>query len=548
MPHYPPFRNIFTCPTILIFLSTLEAQSIQAGPLVWLIPDDAPDELPVARGLPDMDVSPDLKAVREPAYIEYHLYVSPKGETGVFERGVTSPWLRASLNRPDRDFIPAKRDGKSVASEVSLFFIYNPEEANSKGNETIPRLLAVQPPISPVGHKSRRGVQRVVRVHAAIDASGMVTAANALPETDADFGNAAADAVRNWTFAPARKSGQPIAAELEVGVLFLSPPAQQIGKTDTPPKPIKIAQPVYPYGLARAGINGEVNISLIISVEGRVSDPTIISSTHPAFEEAALAAIRQWRFTPALKDGRTVAYSGTQLIAFNLDGKDAQNFSITVPKKFPPDLPEKLRFDVPPHLEHIELPVYPLEDLQAKREGKVTLVYVVGPGGKVEEVTAMPGAPSASLAAAAVAALEKFVFTPPGRQGKPCYAMLRIELEFSIGGNRGHALVTPGTRAALHILEKTPEKLIKAKALDRKPQLRIGKAPQAGPTSSGKGEATIECVLDPDGTPRVPRIVSASEPALGYTAVQTVASWRFVKPRSNGKPAYALVRIPFVFK
>ena len=57
----------------------------------------------------------------------------------------------------------------------------------------------------------------------------------------------------------------------------------------------------------------------------------------------------------------------------------------------------------------------------------------------------------------------------------------------------------------------------------------------------------IEVLIDKDGRARLPRIVKASEPALGYAAAQAANDWRFNPPKANGKAVVARVRVPFVF-
>jgi len=62
-------------------------------------------------------------------------------------------------------------------------------------------------------------------------------------------------------------------------------------------------QPVYPPELAAAGTAGGAILELIITAEGRVSRATVLRASHPEFGQAAQAAIMQWEFTPAKKDG-----------------------------------------------------------------------------------------------------------------------------------------------------------------------------------------------------------------------------------------------------
>ena len=96
-----------------------------------------------------MEVTPELRAVSEPAYVEIRLSVSAKGEATSWTSVATSPWLDKLFPSPSRAFVPAKRAGKAVASEIALFQIYNPASASEKLPDATPRLLVVKPPVYP---------------------------------------------------------------------------------------------------------------------------------------------------------------------------------------------------------------------------------------------------------------------------------------------------------------------------------------------------------------------------------------------------------------
>lgn len=65
-------------------------------------------------------------------------------------------------------------------------------------------------------------------------------------------------------------------------------------------------QPEYPAAMLKNKISGEVMVSLRIGANGRVYDPKIEKASDPAFGEAALTAVRLWRFFPKIKGGRPV--------------------------------------------------------------------------------------------------------------------------------------------------------------------------------------------------------------------------------------------------
>lgn len=78
------------------------------------------------------------------------------------------------------------------------------------------------------------------------------------------------------------------------------------GVTEAPPKPFVGPAPKYPSALRKAGTRGEASVRIRITPTGAVLDPVLARATDPAFGEAALAAMRQWRFLPQVKGGRPV--------------------------------------------------------------------------------------------------------------------------------------------------------------------------------------------------------------------------------------------------
>ena len=77
--------------------------------------------------------------------------------------------------------------------------------------------------------------------------------------------------------------------------------------------------PIYPQEARRRGIEGVVEISFLITREGRTADLRVLhAEPGTTFVRAALEAVRRWRFTPPQKDGRPVAVRALQTIRFQL--------------------------------------------------------------------------------------------------------------------------------------------------------------------------------------------------------------------------------------
>ena len=88
--------------------------------------------------------------------------------------------------------------------------------------------------------------------------------------------------------------------------------------TATVPVPTYTTKPVYPWDMRRAGITGTVNVRCLIDESGRVRETEVINTTGDEFVRSAVAAVRQWTFSPALVEGRPVAKWVSIPIRFDL--------------------------------------------------------------------------------------------------------------------------------------------------------------------------------------------------------------------------------------
>ena len=76
-------------------------------------------------------------------------------------------------------------------------------------------------------------------------------------------------------------------------------------EVDIQPRPIKIVEPKYPELAKQMGLEGTVVVNALISENGDVLRAEILRGIKNGapLEQAALAAIRQWKFSPAVKNG-----------------------------------------------------------------------------------------------------------------------------------------------------------------------------------------------------------------------------------------------------
>lgn len=86
------------------------------------------------------------------------------------------------------------------------------------------------------------------------------------------------------------------------------------------PRPNKMVNPVYPAAMKVTRTEGEVMVEFIIDSTGRTRDARVVSSTHPAFADNAVASILSWRFIPGYHQGRSVNTRVRQKVEFHMKG------------------------------------------------------------------------------------------------------------------------------------------------------------------------------------------------------------------------------------
>jgi protein TonB len=87
-----------------------------------------------------------------------------------------------------------------------------------------------------------------------------------------------------------------------------------------PPVKIVDAAPVYPPMARIAHVQGVVILEAVLDIHGRVESVSVLRS-FPLLDQAAVDAVRQWRFTPALLNGEAVPVVMTVTVNFTLQDR-----------------------------------------------------------------------------------------------------------------------------------------------------------------------------------------------------------------------------------
>jgi protein TonB len=91
----------------------------------------------------------------------------------------------------------------------------------SEGTDSDVRPTPVKtPPPEYPSNLKRNGVSGVVALRVEIDETGAVTACTVAKSSNAEFDQPAVNAVKNWKFKPAKKSGNPVKISLVIPIRF----------------------------------------------------------------------------------------------------------------------------------------------------------------------------------------------------------------------------------------------------------------------------------------------------------------------------------------
>ena len=92
----------------------------------------------------------------------------------------------------------------------------------------------------------------------------------------------------------------------------------RVGGAVKAPEVLLRIEPVYPEVARRVKLEGTVIIELLIDPQGEVAETTVLRGLPMGLTEAALDAVRQWRFAPSTIDGRPVSVRYVISVIFRL--------------------------------------------------------------------------------------------------------------------------------------------------------------------------------------------------------------------------------------
>lgn len=96
--------------------------------------------------------------------------------------------------------------------------------------------------------------------------------------------------------------------------------AVEVGPGVTPPRAVFTPDPDYPESLRKGKhkIQGTCMLGIIVDKEGLVQDVHVTRSLNKQLDQNAIDAVKHWKFTPAMRDGKPVAVLTSVEVDFRL--------------------------------------------------------------------------------------------------------------------------------------------------------------------------------------------------------------------------------------
>jgi TonB family protein len=225
-----------------------------------------------------------------------------------------------------------------------------------------------------------------------------------------------------------------------VDAILSTRPSVPVGNHTKPAEKLasrRMKPPRYPPSAVRAGVQGEVQVNVLVDPVGSPYSVEVVGIEPPTAAElggAAVAAALQWRYEPAMRDGQAVSEALLVPVSFSLHADKGE----TLPT------PDPLR-SVGASYRKLTAPIYPASALLNRVAGTVFVRLELDSDGiasaaRIEQI--VPAA-ATELGEAALQAVKNWQFSPQLRAGQAVASEARIPIEFKLSDTPSVALAMP---------------------------------------------------------------------------------------------------------
>ncbi|HEX2853310.1 MAG TPA: TonB family protein [Opitutaceae bacterium] len=281
--------------------------------------------------------------------------------------------------------------------------------------------------------------------------------------------------------------------------------------------------PVYPADALRSKVGGRVVVRIIVDETGNVTSGRVLSAPDHRLADAALAAVKTWKFSPATENAKPVAICMDAPLIFD-PAKGAKSWKEggSLPGE---SLPQPVRRtaaaakNAPPG-------GYPEALTERRLSGRVAFACVVQPDGRATDLRIL-GASHADFVLPAFDAIAHWEFTPAMQGDLPTASELRGAVAFdSLASTRAEVLAANAITAPdgsapqnLPLLESAVDAMW----------------PYALLVEGKGGNASVEFTVQPTGKVTDVKVRDATHPDFGRALAAAIEQWLFSPALSEGR-------------
>lgn len=360
---------------------------------------------------------------------------------------------------------PSESDGAAQSDSVAQSPVLLLRETVS--GYLVRRVAPVYPPLA-----RQARIQGTVILRVIIDKEGNVSSLQ-LVSGHPMLAPAAIEAVKKWKYTPYEQNGETVAVETNVqvnfkltddpvgrGVPYAPDPAgplpggalggvisgvlsstpsrplegERVSEAEMRPLRIQKIDPIYPGVAVQAHVEGTVVLDIRVNTSGGVDEAVRLGGP-PTLGPPAIEAVKQWKYTPYVKDGQAISVVSTVRLNFSL----AENENGVTSEPLPLEEARPPRIAVPQRVRVSSgvssgllvkkvAPEYPPDARDAHIQGTVILHANIDKQGNVSNLELISGHPM--LAPAAIEAVRQWKYRPYLLNGEAVEVDTTIQVNF----------------------------------------------------------------------------------------------------------------------
>jgi len=237
------------------------------------------------------------------------------------------------------------------------------------------------------------------------------------------------------TISPLLSQGLDISAKEETPVIAQNVETQKdtldpndYESVDQMPAIIFEAKPIYPLQALKNNIEGRVWLKVLVEASGKPSSIEVMKSSDTLFNEAAITAAKNYKFTPASKDGKSVAVYVVIPFKFNLSKEQKQK---QVSQECYYENADEMPNIIGGMNSFMKKLVYPEIAQKTNVEGKVLIKVFIDEKGNVTATQILKGI-GAGCEEAAEKTIRASKFSPAKQNGKNVKAQIIFPIQFKV--------------------------------------------------------------------------------------------------------------------